>query len=280
VLTVKSKIKSQPEGLTSLLLAENLRESTGELLESWRALYKALSPHVERDFVLVCKEPVEIGEVTFAESAHSAALWVSHQALVSLSTVLMPTGCWPRSDDPETDCFLVDFRSESPVDASEIAVKGLRTIFDQLSLRDIRMCTSLAAREYTAAVSQLPLAGDCRDVEQPQKPISPREHLASWREILIALGMRNNTEDKQKVERLNESYDGPIKKPGQGKQPFADKVKLLEWWNGLEKLVESQADRARDARLNVQDTHAYGRNGEVVPEISGQVKKRRKDRRP
>jgi hypothetical protein len=134
-------------------------------------------------------------------------------------------------------------------------------------------------REW-AAVSQLPLARDCGDVEQPQEPISPKELLASWLEILIALGLRNNPEDKQKVARLNEVYNGPIKKPGQGKQPFADKVKLLDWWNGLEKLVESQADRARDARMTVQDTHAYGLDGEVVPEISGQVKKRRKDRQP
>lgn len=134
-------------------------------------------------------------------------------------------------------------------------------------------------REW-AAVSQLPLAGDCRDVEQPQEPISPKELLANWREIVIALGMRNNDEDKRKVERLNKTYNGPIMKPGQGKQPIVDKVKLLEWWNNLEKLVESQMEQARDARLTVQDTHPYGREGEVVPEISGQVKKRRRDRQP
>lgn len=134
-------------------------------------------------------------------------------------------------------------------------------------------------REW-AAVSQLPLAGNCRDVEQPQEPISPKELLANWREIVIALGMRNNEEDKRKVERLNETYNGPIMKPGQGKQPIVDKVKLLEWWNNLEKLVESQMEQARDARLTVQDTHPYGREGEVVPEISGQVKKRRRDRQP
>lgn len=92
--------------------------------------------------------------------------------------------------------------------------------------------------------------------------------------------MRNNDEDRQKVDRLNEKYNGPIIKQGQGTQPFADKGKLLEWWNGLEKMVQSKANRARDTKETVKGTHAYGREGEVVPEISGSVKRRRSDRQP
>jgi len=118
------------------------------------------------------------------------------------------------------------------------------------------------------------------DAKYPPQPAKPRKHLATWRDILIALEMQNNDEDRQKVDRLNETYNGPIIKPGQGKQPFADNVKLLEWWNGLEEMVESQASRDRDTKETVKGTHAYGREGEVVPEISGSVKRRRRDRQP
>ncbi|MEZ6081213.1 MAG: hypothetical protein R3C09_28525 [Pirellulaceae bacterium] len=111
-------------------------------------------------------------------------------------------------------------------------------------------------------------------------PPIPKQHLTNWREILVALGMTNNDEDKQKVDRLNRRFNGPIVTPGQGAQPFAEKRRLLEWWNGLEKLVQDQADRSRDAKETVKDKYAYGRDGQVVPEISGQEKKRRKDRKP
>ena len=120
--------------------------------------------------------------------------------------------------------------------------------------------------------------------EQPPRSLAPlpvpEKQLTSWREILVALGMTYNSEDKQKVDRLNETFNGPIVKPGQGMQPFANKRKLLEWWNGLEATVQEQANRARDTEETVKGTHAYGREGEVVPEISGEVKKRRKDRQP
>lgn len=143
LVVVKAKVETQPGDMAPALLAESIKDPTRELLESWRALYVTLSPNVERDFLAACDEPVAIGEVVLAESAHSAALWVSHLALASLSIVLMPSGCWPISEDPKTDCFLVDLRSETHVEESEKAVRGLRTVFDQLSLKDLRKCVVL-----------------------------------------------------------------------------------------------------------------------------------------
>lgn len=279
LLAVKMKIDSQPKDLTPSLLVEAIREPSRELLESWRSLYAVSTPHVERDYTAACEEPFEIGSVV-ATSAHSAACWVSHQALVYLSIVLMPARCWPSTEDPKTDCFLADFDSKTTVDDPENAVRALRTGFDEFSLKDLRKCTVSVAREFAVLRRQLSPVNDGEHAKPLNMPTSPKELLANWREIVIALGMRNNEEDKRKVERLNETYNGPIMKPGQGKQPIVDKVKLLEWWNNLEKLVESQMEQARDARLTVQDTHPYGREGEVVPEISGQVKKRRRDRQP
>lgn len=279
LLAVKMKIDSQPKDLTPSLLVEAIREPSRELLESWRALHAVSTPHVERDYTAACVGPFEIGSVS-ATSAHSAACWVSHQALVYLSIVLMPAGCWPSTEDPKTDCFLADFDSKTTVDDPENAERALRTGFDEFSLKDLRKCMVSVAREFTRLRRQLPPVNEGEHAKPLNMPTSPKELLANWREIVIALGMRNNDEDKRKVERLNETYNGPIMKPGQGKQPIVDKVKLLEWWNNLEKLVESQMEQARDARLTVQNTHSYGREGEVVPEISGQVKKRRRDRQP
>jgi hypothetical protein len=108
----------------------------------------------------------------------------------------------------------------------------------------------------------------------------PAEYLASWREILVALGMRDNDEDKQKVARLNKTYDGPITIPGQGRQPFAEKTKLLEWWNGLEAKIQAEKDRQRDTQATVSAQHNYAREGVVAPDIAGGVKKRRQNRKP
>lgn len=111
---------------------------------------------------------------------------------------------------------------------------------------------------------------------------APREYLTSWREILIALGMKDNAEDQGKVKRLSKRFSEgcPITIPKQGAQPKADKAKLLEWWNGLEQKFEESRRRERDRRATVAGQHPYGRDGIVAPDISGEVKKRRKDRKP
>lgn len=168
LLAVKTKIESQAEDMVPLLLAEAIKEPAWELLESWRALHVALKPHVHRDFMAVCVEPAQIGEI-ISVSAHSAAFSVSHLALINLSIVLMPAGYWPSSEDLETDCFLVDFRSETPVAPSENAVRALQTVFDQLSLKELRKCLVLVTRECAAARAQLP-AGETVAVDDASRP--------------------------------------------------------------------------------------------------------------
>jgi hypothetical protein len=162
---VKMEVESQSGDVEPALMAEAIREPARELLESWRALYVALNPHVQRDFMEACKEPVQIGEIVIAESVHSAVFWVSHQAILQLSFLLMPAGYWPSSEDPKTDCFLVDLRSETPVDAHENAVGALRTIFGQWSFNELRKYTLSVYFECKAARSQLPPAGKGEDVE-------------------------------------------------------------------------------------------------------------------
>ena len=92
--------------------------------------------------------------------------------------------------------------------------------------------------------------------------------------------MKNNGEDREKVRSLNNQYAGPIVTPKQGAQPKVDKTKLIEWWNGLETQWTAGYSRGRDAIPTAGVQHNYGREGVVVPEIAGGVKKRRKDRKP
>lgn len=103
--------------------------------------------------------------------------------------------------------------------------------------------------------------------------------LTSWREVLIALRLRNNKEDQSKVKKLNKDNAGPIVIQGQGHQPKVNKAKLIEWWNGLEQMFEDGKQRQRDAQATTAEQHAYGKTGTVVPDIVGEVRKRRKDRK-
>jgi len=107
-------------------------------------------------------------------------------------------------------------------------------------------------------LSPAPLGGDVEG-----KPPELPQYLTSWREILIALGFKYNQEGKQKVSRLNESYSGPIKTPGQGMQPLVDKAKLLEWWPGLEAKAEEKQRRKQDAQATFASRHDFGRDTEA-----------------
>ncbi len=214
IVIVKTEIESRRGEVAPALLAETIREPACKLLESWRALNVALNLHVQRDFIAVCKEPVEIGEVVLAESAHSAAFWLSHHALVSLSIVLMPAGYWPSSEDPETDCFLADLRSETHVDVTEGAVRALRTVFDQLSLRELRKCIVLVFRECAAARAQLRLAGKGEDVESLER-CKPSERKAYYSFKLAEAKVGRRLEDREAWDLLqdndwSESFAGEL----------------------------------------------------------------------
>jgi hypothetical protein len=115
--------------------------------------------------------------------------------------------------------------------------------------------------------------------ETPESPAIP-EYLASWREILISLEMKNNREDKQKVSRLNETYSGPIIPGGQGKQPLANKQKLLAWFTNLEIQFQDQLNQAKGKSADAESQHNWGRTGTAAPDIGGGVKKRRRNRKP
>src|SRR5262249_54580645 len=108
----------------------------------------------------------------------------------------------------------------------------------------------------------------------------PAPLLRGWAEILEALGRKNNKSTRRSVKRLNESYGGPIKCAGQGTRPLVNKNELLPWWNRLDQLHEEQQQEQKQERANIKTTveeqHNYGRDGKVVPNLAGHMKKKRK----
>jgi hypothetical protein len=104
---------------------------------------------------------------------------------------------------------------------------------------------------------------------------SPKQYLLNWREILDALSLPNNEENRGRVRALAELRGGPISLPRKGGQPKVEKTKLIEWWNDLEHRFDESAQRICDRNATVETTHNYGRDATVAPEIQGGVKRRR-----
>jgi hypothetical protein len=106
--------------------------------------------------------------------------------------------------------------------------------------------------------------------ELPAVPV----YLQSWREILDCLKLKNDKTRQNQVRQANDQYAGPIHFPGRGAQRKVNKAKLIEWWCRLEILWDTQGGE-EDAEATVKARHNYGRDGTVVPNISGHVQKRR-----
>jgi hypothetical protein len=67
-----------------------------------------------------------------------------------------------------------------------------------------------------------------------EQPAEPKAYLWNWKEILDAVGMNNNTENRRQVRRLNDEFGGPIVVTKSGSKPKAiDKTKLLAWWSRM-----------------------------------------------
>ncbi len=105
----------------------------------------------------------------------------------------------------------------------------------------------------------------------------PKAILTSWREITDALNMEHS--EQSKVKSLNERYEGPIPNPGKGSQPIVEKSVLISWWNRLAILQQELSNQNKGEKLSAESSHEYGKSGEVAPEISGEIKKRRSDKK-
>jgi len=102
-------------------------------------------------------------------------------------------------------------------------------------------------------------SGKPAEADQGARDVTPTpvQYLISWREILIALGVKNNKEDQAKVRNLNKNFAGPIITPKQGAQPKVDRAKLIEWWNGLEQKFRDSGQRRESTDATVAGQHRY-----------------------
>jgi hypothetical protein len=135
--------------------------------------------------------------------------------------------------------------------------------------------------ELGAAIAELRrwalrLCVECRRGGLSSVPAVPKRYLFGWREILAAVGLPNNDTNQQRLNRLNGVYEGPIVVKGQGSQPVVTEARLLRWWDGLERRFKEVDARRRDSAESVSEQYAHGRDGTVVPDIAGEVKKKRR----
>lgn len=137
-----------------------------------------------------------------------------------------------------------------------------------------------------------PASGGRAGGDERGKPsVGPFVPLTSWSEILAALNephgnavWKNDPQTRDKIRKLNEQHNGPIRLPqGKGTQPSVDKAVLLVWWDGIRGHFDARNDeeeaKSASARLTVAETCNYGRSGTVVPGIEGSVKRTRKGRK-
>jgi hypothetical protein len=95
----------------------------------------------------------------------------------------------------------------------------------------------------------------------------------------VAVGRPHNRPSIRQITRLSQSTGGPIVIGGKGRQPRVDRRKLLDWWNNLEERNCESENRLVDSRATVAEQFDYGKAATVVPQISGSVKRTRRNSR-
>jgi hypothetical protein len=130
---------------------------------------------------------------------------------------------------------------------------------------------SIAARAVAAKRE-----GQPTEQAEHERPLpEPVKYCHGWPEILQALKLKNNDDQRRVVRRLNERRDGPITFGSTGERPWVVAHDLLAWWNSLGQQVEEAEKQRANASESTSGQYNYGRNGTVVPEIKGHVKKKR-----
>ena len=221
------------------------------------------NPNLPQEFLTdVERRFKEMGLVGQDESLH----WVGDQADIStLCMCFRPGG--PGAIQP--NCQPEQAKQPS------VSVGFLKTATDDDAGITPPECTpsddSKRKDDKTAVV-------ETNETVKPHQNEEPKNYLFGWREILDAINRKNNTEEKTRIRRLNDSpqHPGPITSSGQGAQPKVEKSKLIAWWNGLEDLFDEVNGRQRDETASVADRYKHGHDAEIVPNIDGSVKKRRK----
>jgi hypothetical protein len=112
--------------------------------------------------------------------------------------------------------------------------------------------------------------------------------LTSWTEIMDTLNephgkvvWRNDDSTRDKIRKLNQKFDGPIRfAKGRGRQPEVEKGALVEWFHGLGEHLDARMDETEreldSAQQTTKERYSYGQTARVVPGIGGHEKKSRR----
>lgn len=146
----------------------------------------------------------------------------------------------------------------------------------QSAARTLQECVIEKEQEARDVAARESSAANRAKVVLPQeKPPGPIQLLFNWSEVLEAVGLKNNSQSRSRVAKLNNTHDGPIILPKRGGQPTVDKAKLLEWWNCLETLVAEREQKDLNASETVRNQYKHGKESTVIPGIAGHTKRRR-----
>lgn len=179
-------------------------------------------------------------------------------------------GYWGGPGFPPTNLASLQIKMSSCGYDPTIALSGdfnARVAFEQIRLMNA------ATRKQSTRSGEPDESGRSTKTLERQEP---KQLLFGWPAIADALKRTDDKSEREQLKNLNKNRNGPIVTPKQGGQPVVDRELLLEWWNNLYEEFHEIANRQRDRDATVEATHAYGKDGVVVPGINGSVKKRRK----
>ncbi len=185
--------------------------------------------------------------------------------------------------------LLCDNPTLSTVPIQDWTVPRLRRKFDELDAIAIVVEQLLNNDKALAGAGDLPASGAVTErPDQTGQPVIPSvatdadavEVLFGWSEILEVVKRPEERKERDRIKRLNDDSDGPIRFPqGQGTQPEVGKAELILWWNerknAYQNSVEENARKDAELAVYMQAEHDFGRDGTVFPEISGSKRKRK-----
>jgi hypothetical protein len=108
--------------------------------------------------------------------------------------------------------------------------------------------------------------------------------LTHWREIFHALGidydaltLADRRRRERRIRTWHDRHGGPIVFAAHpGGQPWVLEHELLAWFAGLQDTERQEEQHRRDRAATVQNRYPHGRTGEVVPDLDGHVRRRRR----
>jgi len=113
--------------------------------------------------------------------------------------------------------------------------------------------TVVAMLEWAATRLDLGRAPNVGNQVSGRKEGLREARLSTWEDVLEALDVRDDNEDREEIRKLNVLYGGPITFAKGESQPTVERRKLIEWWRHLEATIPDRVKRARDILIRIDN---------------------------